>query len=146
VLLVLGLVGGGYGLLRLLDLGWDNTRAALVWLVGGVVLHDGVLAPLTMAVALVALRILPRERLAPFVVGIVILIPVTLVAIPELGRFGTRADNPTLLDRHYWLGWAGLVTLVVVAVAAASVVTSVAAARRRTPDRGGDDGTRDGGR
>ncbi len=106
------------------------------------VLHDGVLAPLTIAVALVAVRLVPRDRLAPFVVGLVVLVPVTLLAIPELGRFGARADNPTLLDRHYWLGWTGLVTLVVVAVAA----TAVVAARRRTTVAGGDDGAGDGGR
>ena len=41
-----------------------------------------------------------------------ILVPVTLVGVPELGRFGARADNPTLLDRPYWLGWSVLVTLV----------------------------------
>jgi hypothetical protein len=58
---------------------------------------------------------------------------VTLLAIPELGRFGARADNPTLLDRHYWLGWSVLVTLVVVGVGAGSAVV----ARRRTPGRRG---------
>jgi hypothetical protein len=79
-------------------------------------------------------------------VALVILVPLTLLAVPELGRFGARADRPTLLDRNYWLGWSVLVTLVVVAVAAASVMTSVAAARRRTPVGGGDDGTGDGGR
>ncbi len=47
---------------------------------------------------------------------LVILVPVTLLGIPELGRFGARADNPTLLDRHYWLGWSAMVTLVVVGV------------------------------
>ena len=30
---------------------------------------------------------------------------VTLVAVPVLGRFGARADNPTLLDRDYVAGW-----------------------------------------
>jgi hypothetical protein len=131
VTLVLGLATGGYGVLRLLDLGWDNTRATLVWLLGGVLLHDAVLAPLTLAVAAVALRLVPRERLAPFAVGLVVLVPLTLLGIPELGRFGARPDNPTLLDRPYWLGWAVLVTLVVVGVAVGAVV----AARRRTAGR-----------
>ena len=141
LLLTLGLAAAAYGVWLLLDLGWANTRSTLVWLVGGVVLHDGVFAVAVLAVALVSLRLLPRERLAPWVVGLVILVPVTLVGIPELGRFGARADNKTLLDRPYWLGWTVMVTLVVVSVVVGAVVT----ARRRTP-AGGDDATGPGGR
>ena len=141
-LLVLGLAAGTYGGWRLLDLGWANTRATLVWLVGGVVLHDGVFAPLVLVVAVVAVRVLSPDRLAPGVVALVVLVPVTLLAIPELGRLGARADRPTLLDRDYWLGWSVLVTLVVVAVAAGALVS----AGRRTAVGGGDDGTGDGGR
>jgi hypothetical protein len=141
VAVVAGVVAAAYGVRLLLDLGWANTRSTLVWLVGGVVLHDGVFAPLVIVLALVALRLLPRDRLAPWVVGLVILVPVTLVGIPELGRFGARADNPTLLDRHYWFGWSLMATLVVVGVVVGTVAT-----RRRTAVRGGDDDTGAGGR
>jgi hypothetical protein len=140
-MLVLGLLAAAYGLWLLLDLGWANNRATLVWLIGGVVLHDGVFSVLVLVGSLLALRLAPRDRLAPWVVGLVILVPVTLVGIPELGRFGARADNPTLLDRNYWLGWSVLVTLVVLGV----LVGAVVAARRRTPGGGGD-GTGAGGR
>jgi hypothetical protein len=74
-------------------------------------------------------------------VALVILVPVTLLGIPELGRFGARTDNPTLLDRHYWLGWSVMVTLVV-----GCVVVGVVATRRRANVRGGDDDTGAGGR
>jgi hypothetical protein len=60
---------------------------------------------------------------------------VTVVAVPLLGRFGARADNPTLLDRNYLLGWLVLATLTV-------VVVGVAVALSRTggvPTGGGDD-------
>ncbi len=137
----LGVLAAAYGVWLLLDLGWANTRSTLLWLVGGVVLHDGVFAVLVLAVALVALRLAPRDRLAPWVVGLVILVPVTLLAVPELGRFGARADNPTLLDRPYWLGWSVLVTLVV-----AGVLVGALATRRRTTPGGGDDDTGAGGR
>lgn len=141
VLLGLGVVAAAYGGWLLLGLGWANNRATLVWLVGGVVLHDGVFSVLVLVAALVAVRLVPRDRLAPWVVGLVVLVPVTLVGIPELGRFGARADNPTLLDRDYWLGWSVLVTLVLLGVLGGAVL----AARRRTPG-GGDDGTGAGGR
>jgi hypothetical protein len=129
--LVAGVLAAAYGVWLLLGLGWANTRSTLVWLAGGVVLHDGVFAVLVLALSLLAVRLVPREHLAPVVVALVILIPVTLAGIPELGRFGARADNPTLLDRHYWLGWAVMVTLVVVCV-----LVGVVATRRRTGPRG----------
>jgi hypothetical protein len=137
-----GLLAMAYGGWRLHDLGWANARATVVWLIGGVVLHDAVFAPLVLGVALVALHVVPRHTLAPCVVALVVLVPVTLVGIPELGRFGARADNPTLLDRPYWLGWSLLVTLVVVLVTVGAAV----AARRRPAVRGGDHGPGGGGR
>jgi hypothetical protein len=136
-----GVLASAYGVWLLLDLGWANTRSTLVWLIGGVVLHDGVFAPLVIVVALLVVRLVPRDRLAPWVVALVILVPVTLAGIPELGRFGARADNSTLLDRPYWLGWSVMVTLVVVSVLVGAVAT-----RRRTAVRGGDDDTSVGGR
>ncbi|WP_151081990.1 hypothetical protein [Nocardioides cynanchi] len=140
---VVGVAMAAYGALRLLDLGWANTWDTIQWLVGGVVLHDGVFAGLTLAAAFVALRLVPRDRLAPVVVALVVLVPTTLLAIPELGRFGARADNPTLLDRHYWLGWFALVAVVLVAVLAGILLSSYAGRGRRRPvgrSAGGDDG------
>ena len=143
VLLAAGVAAAAYGVWRLLDLGSENTRATVTWLVGGVVLHDGVFAPLVLVAGLVAVRLVPRRHLAPVVVVLVVLVPVTLAGIPELGRLGARADRPTLLDRDYWLGWWVMVTLVVATVA---VGAAIAARRRMLDARGGDRGQGDGGR
>lgn len=116
----LGIGGAAYGAVLLLDLGLGNLGAAATWLVGGVLLHDGVLAPLTIAVCFVVARAWRRAVPAPIVVGAVVLVTVTVAAVPVLGRFGARADNPTLLDRNYVLGWLVLVTLTVGVVAAAT--------------------------
>ena len=66
-----------------------------------------VLAPLTIGAA-VAARLLPR---APAGRGrrsaLVVLRTVTVTAIPVLGPWGARPDNPTLLDRNYVAGWCG---------------------------------------
>ena len=48
----------------------------------------------------------PGRLRAPAAAAFVVLGSVTLLAIPVLGRFGARPDNPTLLDRHYVAGWA----------------------------------------
>ena len=142
-LLVIGVLAAAYGVLRLLDLGWANTRATIFWLAGGVVIHDALFAPIVLAVALLAVRLVPRERLGPLVVGLVILVPTTLLAIPELGRFGARSDRPTLLDRHYWIGWWVLVA-VVIAVVAVWVSVGAVVNRRQAPPAVRDDSAQPG--
>ncbi len=94
------------------------------WLVGGVVLHDVALAAVVLVAGFVVTRVVPEAARAPTVVGGVVLGSVTLLAVPVLGRYGAKPNNPTLLDRDYGLGWVGFATLVVVAVAVASVVRS----------------------
>ena len=96
---------------------------AAIWLGSGVLLHDVVLTGAVLVVAAVALR-LPDPARAPAVVGLVVLGSLTLVAVPVLGRFGARDDNPTLLDRPYLESWLVLVGVTMVAVTAASLVRS----------------------
>lgn len=117
---LLGIGAAAYGAQQLLDLGLDNLVATLAWVVGGVAIHDGLVAPLSVVAAVVLVRLTRGRTPAPVVVGAVVLGTVTIAAVPVLGRFGARPDNPTLLDRSYVAGWfvfAGLtVLLVVVAV------------------------------
>jgi hypothetical protein len=129
VLATLGVGVGGYGAFRLLELGWDNLVATLLWLAGGVLLHDALLAPLTIAVAALATVLLPTPVRGPAAAGFVVLGSITVTAVPVLGRFGARADNPTLLDRDYTAGWLALAAAVLLAVVALS---AVAGRRSRT--------------
>ncbi|MGZ4447494.1 MAG: hypothetical protein ACXVEC_12325 [Nocardioides sp.] len=101
------------------------------WLVAGVLLHDAVLAPLVLLGLVAGRRLVPVALRAPLVVGAVVLGSVTLLAVPVLGRFGARSDNPTLLDRDYTTGWLVLAGLVVAGVA----VGAVARARRHRQSR-----------
>jgi len=116
---VAGLAGVLYGLFLLLGQGATQVLDAGVWLVGGVVAHDAVLAPVVLVLGVVAVRLLPGVARAPVVVGLVVLGTVTLVAVPVLGRFGASPGNPTLLDRDYVAGWCVLAGLTAVAVAGA---------------------------
>ena len=128
-----GVLAGCYGIWLLLDLGFENLKATVVWAAGGVVLHDGVLAPLVLVVCVLAVRLLPPPLRPPATVGFVILGTVTVVAIPVLGRFGARPDNPTLLDRPYWTGWLVIAGLTLVGVLA----TTVLGVRTRRTTRSG---------
>jgi len=124
--LVLGAAGvlvGCYGAFLLLSRGdGEDLRSAAVWLAGGVLLHDVVLAGLTLAVGAVVTRVLPRAARAPATVALVVLGTLTLVAVPVLGRFGARADNPTLLDRPYVAAWLVLAAASLAVVVVASLV------------------------
>lgn len=123
VRVVVGAAGAllvAWGLVLLVGMGPQQLLAVATWLVGGVVLHDAVLAPVVVGLGvLAATRLTPRLR-APLVGLLVVLGPLTLAAVPVLGRFGARADNPTLLDRPYWTGYLALVALAVVVAAVAA--------------------------
>ncbi|WP_299443998.1 hypothetical protein [uncultured Phycicoccus sp.] len=112
-----------WGLLLLAGLG-PQVLAVAVWAVGGIVGHDAVIAPLVVVVGALAAARVPGW-LRPVLVGLLVVLgPLTLVAVPVLGRFGARVDNPTLLDRPYWAGYLAVVAL-------ALVVTAALALRRR---------------
>lgn len=125
-----GVLLAAYGGWLLLTRGHDRGDV-VVWLASGVLLHDGVLALVTVALGTLAARLVPAPARAPVVVGLVVLGSTTLLAVPVLGGFGARADNPTLLDRDYRAGWLALVAATTVVVAAAALVRSRRTRRRR---------------
>ena len=115
-----GVLMGAFGALRFLQLDFGDIVNAVVFLAGGVIVHDGFLAPLTIVILLLGTRVLPRRMRPAVTVGLVVLGTVTVTAIPVLGGFGARPDNLTLLPRNYVLGWfvfAGLVLLLTVVAA-----------------------------
>lgn len=128
-----GAAGAAYGLGLLIGLGPDQLLSVLVWVVGAVVVHDGVFAPLVVVLG-VAVHA-PVWLRPPLLWVLVVLGPLTLVAVPVLGRFGAKADNPTLLDRPYWLGY-----VVVVALVLAFTALGTAVRRPRPVPGAGDTG------
>ena len=127
---LLGAAGIGLvlvGLWHLVGTSFPDLLSIGLWLAGGVVVHDAVIAPLVVLAAVVVLPRLPSWSRAPAVVGFVVLVSVTLLAIPAIGRFGARDDVPSLLNRPYGALWLGFAALVVLVVVAASLL------RRRRP-------------
>jgi hypothetical protein len=120
-----GLVLATYGAFLLLSRqGFGDWVEVAAWLAVGVVVHDGVLAPLAIGAGLLASRAVPVVARGPIAVGAVVLATSTLLAIPVLGRFGARTDNPTLLDRNYVAGWLVLAALVTVGVVLGTLFAS----------------------
>jgi len=115
----LGVALVAYGLWSLRAVEWADWPSLLVWLAGGVIAHDFLLAPVVVALGVLAARRVPDTWRAPMVVGLVVWGTVTVMALPVLGGFGALADNPTLLDRPYRTSWVVGTVLVLVAVAVA---------------------------
>ena len=114
--LAIGLVGiamGAFGALRFLQLDFPDIVDAVLWLAGGVVIHDGIIAPLTVGLTVLATRVVPPTARTRVTVALIVLATVTITAIPVLGKFGARPDNPTILPRNYLLGWLVFASLVV---------------------------------
>lgn len=139
-----GVVATAYGASLLLARGFADAAAAAAWLGGGVVVHDAILAPLALVVGAGLMRVTPARWRAAVAGALVVLGSLTLLAIPVLGRFGARPDNPTLLDRNYLLGWAAVSAVVVLgALLVGGLAGSPWHSRRRRRPR---DGTGAGGR
>jgi hypothetical protein len=94
----------------------------VLFVVGGLLAHDAVIAPLVVLLGAVLLPRLPSWSRAPAVAGAVVLGSVTLAAVPVLGRFGAKADDPWLLPRPYGVLWTVLAGIVLLVVVVASLV------------------------
>jgi len=117
-----GVLMGAFGALRFLQLDLEDIVNAVLFLAGGVIVHDGFIAPLTVALVFLLTRVVPSRMRTAVTMGLVVLGTVTVTAIPVLGGFGARPDNLTVLPRNYVLGWFVFAALVL-------VVTGVAALR-----------------
>ncbi|MFE7225495.1 hypothetical protein ACFU7D_11970 [Nocardioides sp. NPDC057577] len=129
-LILLGTVGMTYGAWLLVsrqDLG--QIVEVVLWLAAAVVIHDGILAPMVLGLGWVGGRLLPRAVARGAVTVLVLLGPAALVAIPVLGRFGAKPDNPTLLDRDYTQGLLVFAALCV----CAGVAVALGELRSRQP-------------
>lgn len=140
VLVAAGVLAAAYGAWTLLGEDPRDLLDAAMWLVGGVVLHDFVLAPVMVLLGLAVRRWLPAPWRTPLVVAGIALGSITLVAVPVLGRFGARPDNPSLLDRPYVPGWLVLLALGLLAVAGHVLAQRVRAAVTSRRGDGADPG------
>jgi hypothetical protein len=124
----LGVAVALYGAWLLVSRGREHLDI-LLWLGTGVLLHDVVLSLAVVGIGVLVMRVVPRQVRGPVAAGAIVLASVTLMAVPVLGRFGERPDNPTLLPRDYTEGWLVFAGVVVLCTAAAVVVSSVRSSR-----------------
>jgi hypothetical protein len=138
VLVVVGVALIGLG-------GWVLTETVsptrygglLIWLIGAVLAHDAVIAPVVAGVALVVGRAGRRIRaavLAIVQVGVVGGVVLSLVVVPEIVAKAEGTGNATVLPFDY-AARLGVAWLVVAVLTALAVVAWVVLARRREARR-----------
>jgi hypothetical protein len=100
-------------------------------LVGGLLLHDVLLAPAVVLTSVVLVYAVPTRLRPAAQATLIVAGSVALVAIPVLGGWGRRPDNPTLLPRDYALGLA--VALGIIALAGLAGAARAARRPRSAP-------------
>jgi hypothetical protein len=123
--IALGVAGGlmlTFGLFRLVtELDPGDLFVLGLWLAAAVVLHDVLLAPITVGTGVALTRVPPRARRylqGALLVGALI----TIVAIPLIWRQGTQPESKAILLRDYaanltlLLGMTAAVALVLYAL------------------------------
>lgn len=123
-LLAVGVGVGLWGAWLMHDFTSTQLVSVAVFLVGGVILHDAILAPLTVGIGVLGARLLPSHFRAAAAIGFLLWGTLTLAFFNVLSGQGGKPDNMTVLNRPYALSW-----FVLTAVLAAAVV--IAALRRR---------------
>lgn len=132
--LALGSAGGllaGFGVLRLLtDVPASDLVALGVWLAAALLIHDLVVAPLTVGTGVVLARLPARGR-RHVQAGLVAGALVTVVAVPLILREDTQPAAESILMRDYSTGLALLLGLVAAVSLLAYVGRVVRDASRR---------------
>jgi len=115
---------GVYGLI--INAAQTNPSSWLVWFLGGIVVHDFLLAPVVIGVGVLVSRAVPDRHRGPVQGALVAGGIVSLTALPYVLGFGRSSSNPSALPNNY----AAALGLVLVLIAAVAAVL-VALRRRR---------------
>ncbi len=107
------------------------------WLAGGVILHDAVIAPVTVLLGVVAARLLPGRTRSVAAIAFLVWATLTVAFVNVLSGQGGKPDNDTVLHRPYGLSW--LILTIAVAIAAVSVARRHPRARHEPMDEGSPD-------
>lgn len=126
---VAGILLGLYGAVNLLtgvDIG--TLLVLALWLVGAVVIHDGVLSPAVLGVGWALHRWVPVRARQYVQAGLIAGGLITVVAIPMILQQGAEPASKALLRQNF----GGNLTLLLGVVAAASLVLYAARVARDT--------------
>lgn len=113
-----GIALGLFGAFRLLtQIPITSVLLLAAWMIAAVVIHDGVLSPLVIAVGALVGRVPPRAR-RYLQAGLIVAGCVSVIALLLIARRGSQPSAKAILLRNY----AGNLTIVIAVVAALSLL------------------------
>lgn len=117
-----GVALAAWGVWLLVDDEIGALVSVAIWLIGGVVVHDAILAPLTVGVTVLGARFLPPAARMPATVAFVVWATCSIAFFAVLSGQGGKTGNDTILGRPYELTWLIFTVVLVVAAAVAAVI------------------------
>ncbi len=121
-----GVAGLLWGVWSLLDDGVGALVSLGIWLAGAILVHDAILAPLTVVITLVVAKFLPPAARMPTVVAAIIWAACSIAFVSVLTGHAFKAGNETIGGRPYTLAWI----IFTVLLAAGATLASLLRARR----------------
>ncbi|GAA1507177.1 hypothetical protein BJ978_000814 [Agromyces terreus] len=139
-LIVLGLAGLATGSFVLLtDVAPPQYPGVVLWVLGAIVVHDGVIAPLAVAVGLGAARakgVIGGRGIAVAQAALLVGAVLTVIAVPAIVASAIGPRNPTVLVGTYALSLAVAWALVLVTAGVALAVGASTTGRSPRGARG----------
>ena len=89
----------------------------LAWVVGAVLVHDVIVAPVVLACGFLLARLVPASSRGVVQATLAVCATVALMSVPVLVAAGRRADNPSLLPHDYARNLAIVLAAILAAVA-----------------------------
>lgn len=136
--IVLGALGLGailYGAIRILQSpAAVNPLDLFLWLLGALILHDGILAPIVTIFGFLMARLVPGRARAYIQGGLIVGALVTTFTVVEIYREGKSRPGNALLEQDYTRHLLIILGIVLVLTVALYVTRVVRDRRSRTPD------------
>jgi hypothetical protein len=114
--IVIGAAGvalGLFGVFRLLtQISAYNLTVLFCWLIGALVIHDGLLSPVIIGVGAGLRRFVPDRVRQYLQFGLIAGALVTVIAIPMIYRQGSQPAVKAILQQHYGANLATLLAIV----------------------------------
>ena len=102
VLAVVGVGVGTYGIFQLLtQLPWQTLVLLALWLIGALIIHDGLLSPAVIGVGAALRRYVPDRGRRYLQFGLIMVAMVTVIAVPMIYRANTQPPAKALLLQDF---------------------------------------------
>lgn len=121
------------------EIPWPNLIALAMWMIGAIVIHDGILSPLVVALGYVLRRFVPDRARRYLQAALIMAALVTVVATPMLYLRGSQPGVKALLLRNYGANLTLIISIIAV-VTLALYAVRVARDRNRIPEATADPG------